>query len=77
MSSHALYERQEIFTCEGDLEIISNMIRRHKLNIEIELAYYYRKRASAQEHPNHICIPFIIDGMSQDHFIVPYYAGRN
>ena len=33
-------------------------------------------RQFAQELP-HLYMPFIIDGMSQDHCILPYYAGKN
>ena len=57
---HALYERQEIITCEADLKAIRELVTRHK------------NRLIAQERPD-LFMSLIIDGMSQDHCCLPYY----
>lgn len=73
-SCHSLYERQEVFTCEADLVDIRKLATIHKILIEMQRGAYMRNRQLAQERPD-LYMSLIIDGMSQDHCILPYYAG--
>ena len=73
-SCHALYERQEIFSCEADLEAIKKLSSVHKIMIEMQRGAYIGNRQLAQEYP-YIYMSLIIDGMAQDHCVLPYYAG--
>ena len=75
-SCHALYERQEIFACEADLEAIRKLASVHKLTSEMQRAAYMKNRQLAQERPD-LYMSLIIDGMSQDHCVLPYYAGQH
>jgi hypothetical protein len=72
---HWLYERQEVFRSERDLEDIKYFASIHKIMIEIERGTYVKKRLMAQEHPSHY-MSLIIDGMSQDHCILPYCGNQ-
>lgn len=51
-SCHALYERQEIFTCEADLQSIRELATIHKIMIEMQRGAYIRNRQMAQERPD-------------------------
>ena len=75
-SCHALYERQEVFTCQADLQAIRKLASIHKIMIEMQRASYIKKRQLAQEFPN-LYMSLIIDGMSQGHCMLPYYAGQH
>lgn len=75
-SCHALYERQEIFTCEQDLQSIRRLATIHKIMIEMQRGAYIRNRQLAQERPD-LYMSLIIDGMSQDHCSLPWYAGQH
>ena len=72
---HAIYERLEVFGSERDLEAIRYLCGVHKLFIEKQRLAYMMRRQRAQEHPE-LFMSVIIDGMSQDHCILPYYAGK-
>ena len=75
-SCHALYERQEIFTCETDLQSIRKLATIHKILIEMQRGAYMGNRQKAQERLD-LYMSLIIDGMAQDHCILPYYAGKH
>lgn len=72
---HSLYERMEVFRDEKELEIIKSFANIHKITVEAERGCYMKKRQMAQEHPN-LYMSLIIDGMSQDHCILPYCANK-
>jgi hypothetical protein len=72
---HLLYERQEYFRSERDLEAIRYFANIHKILIEMERGIYIYKREQAQKFP-HLYMSLIIDGMSQDHCILPYCANK-
>ena len=73
---HALYKRQEIFTCKKDLEDIRKMATIHKILIEMQRGAYMENRQQAQERLD-LYMSLIIDGMSQDHCVLPYLAGKD
>ena len=73
---HSLYERQEVFTCEEDLENIRKLATIHKIMIEMQRGAYMRNRELAQSHPN-LYMSLIMDGMSQDHCILPFLAQQD
>ena len=75
-SCASLYERQEVFYCEADLRKIRKLASIHKIMIEMQRAAYIRNRQLAQENPD-LYMSVIIDGMAQDHRILPYYAGKH
>lgn len=74
-SCHSLYERQEVFGCEEDLKCIRKLASIHKIMIEMQRGAYIKNRQMAQESPD-LFMSVIIDGMSQDHCSLPYYAGE-
>ena len=74
-SCHAIYERQEIFTCEADLQMIRKLCTIHKIMIEMQRGAYIRNRQLAQQHLD-LFMSCIIDGMAQDHCVLPFYAGN-
>jgi hypothetical protein len=73
---HSLYERQEIFSCEEDLNDIKKLSGIHKILIEMQRATYIANRHKAEQFKN-LYMSLIIDGMSQDHCILPFYANRD
>jgi len=73
---HCLYERQENFKCEGDLKKIKKLAIVHKIHIEMQRAAYKHNKDRAQERPD-LYMSLIIDGMSQDHCVLPYYGGKH
>jgi hypothetical protein len=73
---HWLYERQEVFKSEKELEAIKYFASIHKVLIQMERSVYMRKRQLAQERPD-LYMSVIIDGMSQDHCILPFLANKN
>jgi hypothetical protein len=72
---HWLYERQEVFRSERELESIKYFAAFHKIMIAMERGTYVRKRELAQDHPD-LFMSLIIDGMSQDHCMLPYCANK-
>lgn len=70
---HELYRRQEVFRNQKELEVLKYFSSIHKITIELERGLYVKKRQLAQEFP-HKYMSLIIDGMSQDHCILPYCA---
>ncbi len=75
ITCHSLYERQEIFRSERDLDSIKFFANIHKIMIEMEKETYVKKRQVAQENPE-LYMSLIIDGMSQDHCILPYFGNK-
>jgi hypothetical protein len=72
---HWLYERQEVFRSERQLEAIKYFANIHKILIQMERSSYVGKRQKAQERPD-LYMSLIIDGMSQDHCILPYCGNK-
>jgi len=72
---HWLYERQEVFRSEKELETIKEFASIHKIMIYKERGMYVHKRQLAQEHPE-LYMSLIVDGMSQDHCILPYCGNK-
>jgi len=75
-SCHCLYERQEVFKCEADLQKIRKLSIVHKIMIEMQRGAYMQNRQRAQTRPD-LYMSLIIDGMSQDHCVLPYYGGKH
>lgn len=75
-SCHALYLRQEIFSCEADLITIRKLATIHKILIEMQRGAYMENRQQSQERPD-LAMSCIIDGMAQDHCILPSLAGED
>jgi len=73
---HCLYERQETFRCEEDLRKIRKLSIIHKILIEMQRAAYKHNKNLAQERPD-LYMSLIIDGMAQDHCVLPYYGGKH
>jgi hypothetical protein len=73
---HAIYQRQEVFTCEEDLKKIRQLSIIHKILIEMQRGAYISNRNLAQEFKD-LYMSVIIDGMSQNHCVLPYFAGKN
>jgi hypothetical protein len=74
-SCHSLYERQEVFRCAEDLESIKTLSVIHKILIEMQRAAYMSNRQKAETMPD-LYMSLIIDGMSQDHCKLPFYASK-
>jgi hypothetical protein len=72
---HWLYERQEHFRSENDLRAIRYFANVHRILISKERSVYMYKRQLAQKSPD-LYMSLIIDGMSQDHCILPYCANK-
>lgn len=72
---HLLYERQETFGSAQDLEDIKLLANIHKIMIEQQRHHYIHNRQKAQEHPD-MYMSLIIDAMSQDHCILPWYGNQ-
>lgn len=72
---HWLYERQEIFRSERELHVIKFFGSIHKIMIEMSRGIYMSNRQKAQDHPE-LYMSLIIDGMSQDHCVLPYCANQ-
>jgi hypothetical protein len=75
-SCHSLYERQEVFRCAEDLENIKTLSVIHKILIEMQRAAYMTNRQRAETNPD-LYMSLIVDGMSQDHCKLPFYASRS
>ncbi len=69
------YERQEIFRSERDLDSIKCFANIQKIMIEMEKGTHVKKRQVEQENPE-LYMSLIINGMSQDHCILPYFGNK-
>jgi hypothetical protein len=74
-SCHSLYERQEVFRCAEDLESIKKLSVIHKILIEMQRSAYMSNRQRAETNPD-LYMSLIVDGMSQDHCKLPFYASK-
>jgi hypothetical protein len=67
---------KKFFTYQADLQSIRKLANIHKILIEMQRGAYIRNRELAQQRPD-LYMSLIIEGMSQDHCILPYYAGQH
>ena len=70
---HALYERQEVFKNKEELEQIRRLSAIHKIMIESNRLAYIQNRQLAQENKD-LYMSVIIDGMSNNHSVLPFLA---